>query len=568
VKIMRSRASIRSNRSIFIAFVLSLHAASAAAQPVIGSEFQVNTYTNGNQQRAAVASTPAGAFVIAWASNGSNDFDNSYYSIQVRRYDSSGAPTADQFQANTYGFGWQTYPAVATDPVGNFVVVWENGTNSGSTAGDSIQGQRYDSTGTPIGTEFQLNETTTTSEARPAVAVDPNGNFVAVWTSGTFGPGAEGASVHGRRFNSSGAPIGGEFQVNTLTANNQWFPAVAYLPGGGFAVVFGSFASAGGDADGQSVQARFYDANGIALGPEVQVNTYVTSSQTFPEISVNANGGFVITWHSTGSSTDPNHSDVVARRFLTIGIPLGPDFQVNTHTLGHQNFPEVAAEPSGGFVVVWEDSILGVQARRYDANGTPLSDDFPASESMNTVRPHVAMDGVGRFVVAGEVFPGGYGGSEIFGLRFASPPGPIPVKIAVIKPDKLFKFVAKGTFTLPDPASDDPTIEGGELLFSSTSGGQNYLLPPACWTPIGPGGSKGFKCKDTTCKVIVKEKTIKGVCKMDTGDYGPLPDSEPVDIVLTIGSSTQYCGLCGGTPKGNPDTIFKRKDCPAPAVCP
>src|SRR4030095_17059979 len=75
----------------------------------------------------------------------------------------------------------------------------------------------------------------------PAVWMDADGAFVAVWTGSTFGAGSEGARVLGRRFDASGAPLGGEFQVNTLTTNNQWFPAVAALRAAGLWAHLGGF---------------------------------------------------------------------------------------------------------------------------------------------------------------------------------------------------------------------------------------------------------------------------------------------------------------------------------------
>lgn len=559
--------TMRSSRTWWMhtALLLLMRSTIASAGP-LGDEFQINSYTTGNQQRAAVAAAPGGEFVVAWSSNGSPGTDTSNYSIQARRFDADGASAGSQFQVNTYTTALQTYPAIATDSAGNFVVVWESEENN-----ESIQGQRYDSAGMPLGTQFQVS--TTDGGFRPAVSMDADGAFVAVWTGSTFGAGSEGARVLGRRFDASGAPVGGEFQVNTLTTNNQWFPAVAALPSGGFVVAFGSFVSAGSDTDGQSVQARLYDSNGTPLSAEFQVNTYTPDSQTFPELSVDAAGDFVVAFHSTGSSTDINGGEVRARRYGAAGTPLGDDFQVNTYTTGHQQFAEVAMDPGGGFVVTWEnvDAALPVQGRRYDSNGMPLGDQFPVSTSPNTGGPDVAMDAASRFVAVFENFLGGDGGVEISGLRFAAPPGPIPVKVAMIKPPQSFKFVAKGDFPLPDPAVDNPTVAGGSLSFSAASGGgQIYDLPPACWRGLGPGGdgSKGFRCDDTNCKVIVTARAIKGSCKADTGTFA-LPEPGPVAIHLSIGpGSTRYCAQCGETPKGNPDKIFKHVACPAPAVCP
>jgi len=145
---------------------------------------------------------------------------------------------------------------------------------------------------------------------------------------------------------------------------------------------------------------------------------------------------------------------------------------------------------------------------------------------------------------------------------------PIPAKVAIVKPAKLFKFLARGTFTLPNPGADNPMTEGGSLSFIGSTGERTYDLPTSCWRGLGGDGSKGFKCKDATCKVAVKEKVIKVVCKPDTGDFGPLPDGGPVDVTLSIGNGpTKYCARCGGAARGNEARIFKRKSCAMPAVC-
>jgi hypothetical protein len=146
----------------------------------------------------------------------------------------------------------------------------------------------------------------------------------------------------------------------------------------------------------------------------------------------------------------------------------------------------------------------------------------------------------------------------------------LPTKVLIVKPGRLFKFVAKGRFMLPDRLTDDPRAEGGSLEFGGTSGGTVYALPAAGWGGLGPGGdgSKGFKFKGAGCKVvIVKEAVVKGVCGTDTGGFA-LPESGPVDFQLTVGTSTtRYCGSCGGTPAGNADALYKRKACPAEAEC-
>ena len=145
----------------------------------------------------------------------------------------------------------------------------------------------------------------------------------------------------------------------------------------------------------------------------------------------------------------------------------------------------------------------------------------------------------------------------------------VPGKVTIIKPGRLIKFVARGSFTLPDPLADDPRSEGGSLSFTGT-GERFYPLSAGCWTGLGPGGdgSTGFKCRDTMCRsVLVRTNLIKAVCRPDTGTF-TVPETRPVNIVLGIGDGTRYCATCGGTPRGNPYSVFKRTDCTPPTACP
>src|SRR5688572_19463686 len=68
----------------------------------LGNEFQVNTYTPGNQFKGnqTVATDADGDFVIAWSS--SNGQDGSGYGVFARRFSSAGAALASEFQVNTY----------------------------------------------------------------------------------------------------------------------------------------------------------------------------------------------------------------------------------------------------------------------------------------------------------------------------------------------------------------------------------------------------------------------------------------------------------------------------------
>jgi hypothetical protein len=86
--------------------------------------------------------------------------------------------------------------SVASESSGNFVVVWESSYQDGSNYG--VFGQRYDSTGEPLGPEFRVNTYTLHAQDIPAVASDSSGNFVVLW--GSYSQDGWGYGVFGQRF--------------------------------------------------------------------------------------------------------------------------------------------------------------------------------------------------------------------------------------------------------------------------------------------------------------------------------------------------------------------------------
>lgn len=328
--------------------------APAAAQAPVpaGGEFQINTYTNGVQSRPALAADAQGDFVVVWESFTSSATP---YTLQGQRYSSGGTPLGGQFQVNTHTANPYA-PEVAAEADGDFVVVWMSyGSTGNDTSSGSIQGRRFASDGTPLGEQFQVNTYTTSLQEDAAVAARADGGFVVVWESaGSAGGDTDGDSIQAQRYASDGSPLGGQFQVNAYATEDQSDSSVAIDADGDFVVTWESFGSSGTDSSGDSVQARRYDSNGGSLGSQFQVNSYVTGYQSDPGVTMDPGGDFVVAWESAGSAGgDTSYSSVQARRFASNGTPLDVEFQVNSYTTSYQESPSVRADADGDFVVAW-----------------------------------------------------------------------------------------------------------------------------------------------------------------------------------------------------------------------
>ncbi len=388
---------------------LLLMASGPGTSPSWADDVQVNSYTTSHQRFSSVAVSPNGDFVVVWRSLGSSDTDTDQ-SVQGRRFTSSGDPLGDDFQVNTFTTDFQSYPSVALNDAGDFVVTW---TSFVSDTGPilSIQGQRYDSSGLPAGDEFLVNTTTTNFRSNSSVAMNAAGEFVVVWMSvGSGGTDSSGFSIQGQRYESAGSPAGGEFQVNTFESGNQTFPSVAWAPAGGFVVVWESGSS--------NIKGQLYASDGSRAGNEFQVNTVPRNSLTRPSVGMSADGGFVVVWQDLSSS-----GTIQGRRFGSNGSPTGNEFRVNTYAQGDQNYPSVGVGTAGNFVVAWESngpggtdtSAWSIQGRRYSPNGQPTTEEFQLNDytTGSQRRPSVGMGSDGTFVVVWE--SAGSGGSDTDG---------------------------------------------------------------------------------------------------------------------------------------------------------
>jgi len=349
----------------------------AAAQVPLGSQFQVNTYTPNLQDRPNVAALANGDFVVVWESYVTSNRDGGAYSIEGQRFASDGTALGSEFQVDTETIYNQT-PVVAAGASGDFVVVWSSyGTAGGDNSNWGIHARRYASDGTALSSEFQVNTYTTGYQVQPAVAARADGGFVVVWESaGSYGTDTSNSSVQGQRYASDGTAEGSEFQVNSYTTGGQSVPAVASTAAGDFVV---TWASPGpGDPFSDSVQAQRFASNGVAQGGQFQVNTYTTGIQFASAIAELPSGDFVVAWESKGSSGgDTSFWSIQGRRYASDGTALGDQFQVNTFTTGYQRGPSVAAVNGSDFVVVWSNlGAYDVRARRYSSDGVAHGSEF------------------------------------------------------------------------------------------------------------------------------------------------------------------------------------------------
>lgn len=348
---------------------VSVQRYNAAGEPV-GDEFLVNTTQNTDHTFPAIDMTPNGNFVVAWQDFGD---DGSGTGVFAQRYNAAGQAQGANIPVNTTTTGAQSRADIAIADSNNFVVVWEDVTAGNNKRG--IRGQRFNAAGVAQGSEFDISADLDIDHTYPKVVMDPAGNFVVGWSSGNVG--ANQDVVFRRfDLNGVAQGMVTKVNVTTKmdsasgVTNNM---SIGSDDKGNFVVAWQADNFSGPGVPGQTIGilARRYNSTGAPLGDAFEVNTDQPSDA--PEVAVAPNGVFAITYEAPDGSL----SGVRAHFYSAAGISLGTPAEYNTTTQLVQGRPAIALDGNNKGVVVWRASnnqdgdLDGVYARllRYDTGG-------------------------------------------------------------------------------------------------------------------------------------------------------------------------------------------------------
>jgi hypothetical protein len=225
---------------------------------------------------------------------------------------------------------------------------------------------------------------------------------------------------------------------------------------------------------------------------EFQVNVETAGDQRRPAVAALARGEFVVVWQST----DPT-STVKARKISLDSPQASVESEVPE---GFAKFPDVAARPTGGFVVVWDDVfgsnyVINVWGRLYDSDGQPvtqpirLNDPKPLFAEYSRAKVAVAPDG--RFVVTwwDQSHPLPFGDTVY--ARFFDPLGvPTTEQLTIVAEAASNAWphatiLADGNVLLVWRHNDGGSIDARGRLFNwgGTPRGAEFLLGDGGWNP-------------------------------------------------------------------------------------
>lgn len=134
------------------------------------------------------------------------------------------------------------------------------------------------------------------------------------------------------------------------------------------------------------------------------VNSTTANSQQNPDVAADTSGNYVVVWESFGQ--DGDGYGIYMQRFNSSGVAQGTETLVNSTTSDHQRFPAVAMSNTGAYVVAWmsydqDGDGWGVYHQRYNSSGAAQGSETKSNSTTTGQQkfPDVAMRRNGRYCI-------------------------------------------------------------------------------------------------------------------------------------------------------------------------
>ncbi|WP_380183227.1 Ig-like domain-containing protein [Kalamiella sp. sgz302252] len=286
-----------------------------------GAEFNISSGGTATRQgEPEIVALDGGGYMVVWQA-----VVNSKWVVFGRQYDADGSPVSAETQLCETGMGtglfdtWYPLPAVTQLSNGTLVISY---TVTQSSVGYEVCYRTYDPATQALGEEVKVNQTQAGNQASASITALDNGNFIVTWDStDNGGPDQSGLSVWGRLYDADGNALGGEFMVNTATANDQQMVRVVSRADGSFAAVYTSQTDPAPGANTFGIYVQFFDKNGNKVGQEMQVNQLTYGVQDEVDAAFIEGGQLLITWtdHGVGDGS----GTAIKARLVDLETTLG-----------------------------------------------------------------------------------------------------------------------------------------------------------------------------------------------------------------------------------------------------
>jgi len=277
--------------------------------------------------------------------------------------------------------------------------------------------------------DFKVNDDNLNSyQVNSQIGVDSAGNFVIVWSDARINPGESyPVQVYCQRYNKDGLLLGVNFKIGQDTASGS---KITVLKDGRFIVTWSRIFRLNSIQHYEYYYQRFSKEGNLITPPLKIIDTSFIVAEEFGtglSIASDSLGRFLICW---GKKPNLNSfQSIYYQRFDSTGTKIGTVDSVN-EALSDAEFPSVAMNKDGSFVIVWQDNRQEPFTTKYDiymqryntagvkiGNNVKVNDDLSAL--MNRGGAQVSTDAIGNTVIAWND-PRSCGSGEIFYQLFST----------------------------------------------------------------------------------------------------------------------------------------------------
>jgi len=281
----------------------------------MGSEDVLSTGAT-HRDQAKVAVNPDDRYMIVWT----DQINMSNVNIRAQMLDGSGNKMGSEvtvFPAGTF----QTNPAIAAGPDGNFAIAWEDKQG----AHTEIYAQRFDRNGTRLGGEIQVTSGSGGDQWSPDIAFNFAGDLIIAWTDDNIDSG----DVVAQRYGSGGSKVGGKISVAVSNGIKDVLPVIAVDSHDSFIITY----LRSNTTTGWNVFAKKFGPSGMQVGPEITV-TIEGGDQMEARAVCLSNDDYMIGWTDMSGPSDYN---IFAQKYSSAGAKVGAMMWVAIYPLSQYN---------------------------------------------------------------------------------------------------------------------------------------------------------------------------------------------------------------------------------------
>ena len=292
----------------------------------------------------------------------------------------AGWQEAELIEIDNIGDAWS--PQIAVDANGNAIAVWRQ--HDGTLW--NIWANHY-ATGVGWGAA-ELIETDDAGDAGyPKITIDTNGNALAVWEQ------SDGSrdNIWANRY-TTGLDWGTAELIETDDAGDAGSPQIDFDTDGNAIAVWRQYSSS---RYGNILANRYTPGSGWGSAELIQTND--TEDASGPQIAIDASGNAITVWQQH----DGTRFNIWANRYIA-GSGWGTAELIETNDAGVAALPKLSIDASGNAIAVWQQSDgshYNIWASRYTAGsdwGTPEM--IETNDAGDARKPQIAFDADGNAI--------------------------------------------------------------------------------------------------------------------------------------------------------------------------